>query len=60
MKRIRMKVSMAGPDEAWQLGDERDVADDVAVEWECLGMAEVIGDAEEHAEEKPKKPKGKK
>lgn len=40
--RIKMLVSMAGPDESWQPGDEREVRESVAKEWERLGMATIL------------------
>jgi hypothetical protein len=46
MKKVKMLVSMAGPDESWQPGDERDVEDGVAEEWKQLGIATIMPDGD--------------
>lgn len=40
--KIKMLVSMAGPDESWQPGDVREVGDSVALEWSRLGLATLL------------------
>lgn len=59
MKEVKMLVSMAGPDESWQPGDNRTVEDAVAEEWDVLGIATIVPD--EPVVEQPKaKKKAKK
>ena len=53
MKRVRMLISMAGPDESWVPGDEREVADYVAEVWVKTGHAELV--AEQPAQPEPPK-----
>lgn len=54
MKKVKMLVSMAGPDESYQPGDDREVSAEVAEEWQAVGIATIVGDtispvsAEEH------------
>lgn len=42
MRKVKMLVSMAGPEESYVPGDTREVADGVAEEWERLGIAMVV------------------
>mgnify|MGYP001774940679 CR=1 FL=1 len=61
MKKIKMLVSMAGPDESWQPGDSRDVEDSVAEEWQRLEIATILpsGPAVVEAKVEAKKPAAK-
>lgn len=40
--KVKMLVSMAGPDESWKPGDVREVPEAVAKEWQGLGMATIL------------------
>ena len=40
--KVKMLVSMAGPDESWKPGDTREVAEATALEWEISGIAAVL------------------
>ncbi len=40
--RVKLLVSMAGPDECWKPGDTREVSESVAIEWEVAGIAVVL------------------
>lgn len=45
MKTVKMRVSMAGPNESWRRGCKRDVDDAVAAAWVAAGIAEYVVDS---------------
>lgn len=60
MKKVKMLVSMAGPEESYQPGDDRTVEDAVAEEWETLGIATIVPDETVVVEQSKAKKKAKK
>ena len=42
--KVKMLVSMAGPDESWKPGDVREVSEAVAKEWQEAGIATILPD----------------
>lgn len=42
--KVKMLVSMAGPDESWKPGDVREVSEAVAKEWQTEGIATILPD----------------
>lgn len=43
--KVKMLVSMAGPDECWKPGDTREVSEAIGLEWEAANIATVLPDA---------------
>lgn len=44
--KVKMLVGMAGPDECWKPGDEREVSEATALEWAAAGIATVLPEGE--------------
>lgn len=60
MRKVKMLVSMAGPDESWQPGDTREVADNIAEAWEKADIAMIMPEGPIVFEKSKKAARGKK
>lgn len=45
MPKVKMLVSMSGPDESWKPGDVREVSDSTATAWKAAGIACAVPDS---------------